>query len=261
MEKATKELVEKYIGCEYEIHEDGSVSVFGDVYIYGRNLDKLPFKFRMVTGDFNCSDNQLTSLEGVPVSVGGDFDCCINRLTSLEGEPVSVGGNFNFSRNKLISLEGAPESIDGYFYCFRNRLTSLKGAPESVGGNFDCSNNNLNFSVDDYISRHNLERYEDGFIVYKRVSHDFKTQEDTDNETLWLPGTTVKIPFWDVSEECGAGKFHACFDTKHCNFFRMRRRDKYIKIKVLKEDIHVFSNPKYLEKIAFQKGFVIEEVK
>ena len=57
-------------------------------------------------GDFRCSDNQLTSLEGAPASVSGDFICRYNKLTSLEGAPSSVGGDFWCFDNKLTSLSG-----------------------------------------------------------------------------------------------------------------------------------------------------------
>jgi len=96
-----------------------------------------------VGGYFYCSYNQLTSLEGAPSSVGGDFYCTHNNLTSLEGAPSSVGGYFSCSNNKLTSLEGAPTSVGGDFYCFNNQLTSLEGAPTSIGGYFSCSNNQL----------------------------------------------------------------------------------------------------------------------
>jgi hypothetical protein len=32
-------------------------------------------RFGVVTGDFNCDDNKLTSLEGAPQEVGGHFRC------------------------------------------------------------------------------------------------------------------------------------------------------------------------------------------
>ena len=78
-------------------------------------------------GNFDCFDNNLTSLDGAPVSVGGNFDCFDNNLTSLDRAPVSVGGNFGCSYNKLTSLAGAPSSVGGYFACSDNQLTSLSG--------------------------------------------------------------------------------------------------------------------------------------
>ena len=38
-------------------------------------------------GNFDCSYNNLTSLEGVPNKVKGNFDCSNNKLTSLETLP------------------------------------------------------------------------------------------------------------------------------------------------------------------------------
>jgi len=69
-----------------------------------------------VTGYFNCSENNLTSLEGSPHTVGTWFNCDGNNLTSLEGSPHTVGGDFDCDRNPLRSLKGIPEYIGGNFY-------------------------------------------------------------------------------------------------------------------------------------------------
>jgi hypothetical protein len=47
-----------------------------------------------VGGSFNCSFNQLTTLEGAPNKVGGDFICFGNPLKSLDGKPDYVGKRF-----------------------------------------------------------------------------------------------------------------------------------------------------------------------
>ena len=73
----------------------------------------IPFK----NGDINCSNQNLTSLEGAPEEVGGSFYCYDNELTSLEGAPRIVGGDFSCSDNKLTSLKGAPEKVGGRFWC------------------------------------------------------------------------------------------------------------------------------------------------
>jgi hypothetical protein len=78
-------------------------------------------------GNFNCRDNQLTSLVGAPASVGGYFYCSINQLTSLVGAPASVGGNFGCSDNQLTSLAGIHKIIkkmNGTFYARRNDIKS-----------------------------------------------------------------------------------------------------------------------------------------
>jgi len=98
-------------------------------------------RFGVVTGDFNCDDNKLTSLEGAPQEVGGSFRCHNNKLTSLVGAPQEVEGYFDCSYNMLTSLEGAPQEVEGGFYCYNNNLTSLKGAPQKVEGDFNCAQN------------------------------------------------------------------------------------------------------------------------
>ena len=116
----------------------------GDLHLYHQNLTELPdLSDVVVKGNFDCFDNELTSLEGAPKEVGGNFSCFGNRLTSLEGAPKTVGGYFSCSCNQLTSLEGAPQKVSGDFYCDYNRLTSLDGASIVVGGDFYCESNQL----------------------------------------------------------------------------------------------------------------------
>jgi hypothetical protein len=143
----------------------GLVDVEGDFDGHQRNLmDFKGIRFGKVRGDFNCSWNNLTSLEGAPQEVYGYFDCKWNNLTSLEGAPGKVGGDyhcsynvieslvgspqvvvgdFDCSNNSLKSLIGAPQEVGDYFRCWKNELTNLEGAPQVVGGGFDCTGNKL----------------------------------------------------------------------------------------------------------------------
>jgi hypothetical protein len=68
----------------YTINPDGSIDVDGDVDLNNRGLSKLPLKFGIVSANFYCYNNRLTTLEGSPREVGGNFDCHNNQLTSLE---------------------------------------------------------------------------------------------------------------------------------------------------------------------------------
>ena len=97
--------------------------------------------------------------------------------------------------------------------------------------------------------------------LFKRVSVDFKTQEGTENETLWEIGTTVVHPNWNPKEdECGAGKFHACATPYFCDDFRDKKDDRYVAIEVAKKDLYVWpDNPSYPYKIAFRTGTVLYE--
>ena len=122
----------------------GLVDVDGDFNCRYSGLKNLMgVRFGSVSGNFDCSNNQLTSLEGAPQEVGKDFDCYSNQLTSLEGAPQEVGRDFSCENNKLTSLEGAPQEVEKDFDCYDNKLTSLEGAPQEVGGSFYCFNNQL----------------------------------------------------------------------------------------------------------------------
>ena len=82
--KVFKEL--EKLGIEnYTFNDDFSIDVNGYVYLHKRRLTILPIKFRNVSDYFDCSSNNLTSLEGSPKTVGGDFDCRNNELRSLDG--------------------------------------------------------------------------------------------------------------------------------------------------------------------------------
>ena len=134
-------ICKKYKIENYTINDDLSIDVNGDVDLHYRYLDFLPVKFAMVSGDFGCSGNRLTSLKGAPREIGGSFDCGDNKLISLKGAPREIGGSFGCSVNMLTSLEGAPKLVGGDFWCSWNKLNSLKGAPKLVGGDFCCTDN------------------------------------------------------------------------------------------------------------------------
>jgi len=79
------------------------VNVTGDVNLRSLKLARLPAKFGEVGGDFWCSRNQLTSLEGAPSQVCGDFACSGNKLTSLVGihKIIKSCGQIFFRENPI----------------------------------------------------------------------------------------------------------------------------------------------------------------
>jgi hypothetical protein len=122
-----EEICKQYNILNYTINSDGSIDVDGDVWIasWSRNkneINKLPLKFNKVTGNFSCTWNKLTSLDGAPNYVDGHFSCNHNQLTSLEGCPKEVGGYFDCNNNQLTSLDGCPNYVGGNFHCFGNPL-------------------------------------------------------------------------------------------------------------------------------------------
>ncbi len=54
----------------YTINPDGSIDVDGNVELGVYKLDKIPLKFNNVSGYFNISSNNITSLEGY----NGEYD-------------------------------------------------------------------------------------------------------------------------------------------------------------------------------------------
>jgi len=124
--------------------QTGLVDVSGSFNCDGQDLtDFKGVRFGVVTWDFHCYANKLTSLEGAPSRVDGGFNCSSNELTSLEGAPHKVGKSFYCSHNELTSLKDAPQEVNGSFGCSHNELTSLKDAPQKVVGSFNCNNNEL----------------------------------------------------------------------------------------------------------------------
>jgi hypothetical protein len=125
----------------YTINSDGSIDVHDDVNLFNKKLVKLPLNFNKVNGIFNCSWNELTSLEGSPKEVDGGFYCHENKLTSFEHCPEKINGNFSCSDNSLTSFEYCPKEIYGNFYCFSNKITSFDHLPFSIDGKFICYDN------------------------------------------------------------------------------------------------------------------------
>ena len=124
------------------LNSDGTYSSNGDVDLSRIGLTKLPVKFKIVKGYFDCGHNKLTALKGAPRKVGGYFYCTHNQLTTLKGAPREVKGAFYCDYNNLTTLEGAPKKVGYSFYCdHNNKLTSLEGAPEEVGREFRCYSN------------------------------------------------------------------------------------------------------------------------
>ncbi len=84
----------------------GTVNVTGYVVLSCDNLGRLPVQFGTVGGDFYCTVNRLTTLEGAPGAVGGNFICRNNLLTSLVGVHRilrRVDGTLNIRGNPIAA--------------------------------------------------------------------------------------------------------------------------------------------------------------
>lgn len=139
-----KRELKKYGIKNYTINSDGTIDVDGDVdlYVYyNRKLTEIPFKFGKVTGDFNCSDNNLISLDGCPYYVGGDFNGSGNKLTNLNGSPSEVIGYFSCDYNNLTTVEGMPKEIGGDFICQGNEKLKKIDSISNIEGDINCDKN------------------------------------------------------------------------------------------------------------------------
>ena len=85
---------------EWEWDDKLGLTVYGSVNMTGMELEIIPYKFYQVDGRFDCSDNELKTLENCPSYVRDNFDCSNNKLVTLEGCPSNC---FNFvCRNNPI---------------------------------------------------------------------------------------------------------------------------------------------------------------
>jgi hypothetical protein len=127
--KQIKNLLTKHFRVDGKVTinpKNGLVSVVGDVNLKEEiKTSQLPVSFEEVAGYFDCSHNQLDSLEGAPRDVGRVFSCNNNRLTDLKGAPTDVGTSFSCEDNPLASLEGAPMKVGNNFWCDYNKNLPL----------------------------------------------------------------------------------------------------------------------------------------
>jgi hypothetical protein len=159
-------ICEKFGIKNWTLNDDGSIDVDGDVELSFKRLNKLPLKFRNVSGNFNCSFNNLTSLEGSPKCVGKHFWCNNNKLTSfLKAGTESVNGGLFCYNNKINSLQGCPKSVGYYFNCSNNNITSLEGAPEPIRGYFNCQKNPVEQIWDLFEDKDKIEFFNDLDII------------------------------------------------------------------------------------------------
>ena len=125
------------------IDDDGLINIKYGGCKLKQTVDRIPVNFKHVDGLFNCSGNELITLDGCPY-YAGEFDCSYNlSLTSLKGSPKIVKGNFKCYLCDIISLIGGPSSVGGSFFCNINKLISLDGSPSTIGGSFFCKDNHL----------------------------------------------------------------------------------------------------------------------
>lgn len=114
--------------------ENGVVIYDSDLDLKGLFLNKidLPVKINIINGEFNCSENGLTTLEGGPDKVIGNYNCNNNlKLNNLVGGPSQVDGEYDAINCGLTSLVGAPLICKGDFCVNNNLLEDFTGISEA----------------------------------------------------------------------------------------------------------------------------------
>lgn len=117
-------ICEYYNIKDYTINKDKTVDVDNNVYLENKGLKSLPFKFGRVTGWFNISNNQLTSLEGSPNYIRSGFNVGRNKLESLKYSPAYIGRFFDIQRNDISSFEFFPNHC-AEFICYETPLEPI----------------------------------------------------------------------------------------------------------------------------------------
>lgn len=118
-------------------------------YVYGQyscdnlGLTTLKNSPKHIKWTFDCSFNDLTTLENGPIYIGTSYFCNNNKLTSLKGCPEKIDGIFSCTYNKLKSLIHGPKIVQNSYHCNNNFLETLNGAPKNINGIFNCINNHL----------------------------------------------------------------------------------------------------------------------
>jgi hypothetical protein len=112
----------------YTIRPGGVIDVDGHVDLLKLREKMLPVQFGTVSGNFFCSNADITSLKGVPQRIYGYFSCYGTNITSLEYAPQHVGGDFHCNQARYLrSLSGTDKIIKhvGGRFCCDDRATHL----------------------------------------------------------------------------------------------------------------------------------------
>ena len=93
-EERIHKLCDLYNIQDYTINNDMSIDVDNDVIISELELVYIPLKFNKVSGDFNCSNNNLITLKNTPTIIGEDFDCYDNKIRTFKYFPKEIYSGF-----------------------------------------------------------------------------------------------------------------------------------------------------------------------
>lgn len=116
--KQIQRWLDKHEIKNYTINDDLTVDVNGDVFLFGCQLRIIPFKFGVINGFFDCSNNHIRDSNFFPIWVGDYFDCSDNKLIELNSRLTFVGKWFDCRWNNIKSIDNIEDkcNIGGVFY-------------------------------------------------------------------------------------------------------------------------------------------------
>ena len=167
-EEEIHKICEKFDIKNYTINNDMTIDVNSHVELddcvtfFNVEISKLPVNFNKVSGDFDCSANELITLKGCPKIVEGFFKCTHNNLKSLKYSPEYIEGEFACENNDLKTLDYLPQRGVKEVFASNNKITSLKGLPNNLVY-VDVENNNIRsldgFTKDTIIKTEDIHTY------------------------------------------------------------------------------------------------------
>lgn len=104
----------QYVSGDFNVRSNRIRSLEGGPKKVGKNYDCSLNYLKNLVGapnkvvNFNCSNNNLSTLKGSPMFVEGDFDCSNNLITSFKDGPLSCKGHLNCQTNLIQSMEHLP---------------------------------------------------------------------------------------------------------------------------------------------------------
>lgn len=134
----TKEQIKDWLNqrdiFDYNINEDNSVDVNGDVYLsFEQNkIEDFAQQHGIRVCEIYISSDPLVNRIG-DFGDGWPLVYEFHPMTELPIKFGKVEGSFFCNGNDLTSLKGSPEYVSGSFWCSQNLLTTLDGAPRFIG--------------------------------------------------------------------------------------------------------------------------------
>lgn len=143
----TKEEISKWCNDNFienfSINSDLIVDVDDSVILYLVPMEQLPVQFGYVKGDFILGENGLTTLKGVPHTVGGDFICGGNKIKDLDFFPKDIYSRIILLNNQLESFTSPLEHAN-------NLIWISKSIPGLNYLDID-ENGYYKYNIDDYL--------------------------------------------------------------------------------------------------------------